>query len=113
MNKDNNNGLLYTLSELILNNPYAIEEGDVPLTQHEVVVLLNKKNNQIRYLEEKLDDERIAIIKKDDEINELKKVSQDYEDIVANFFWENWLKFDEKLQEEIILLFDVDGDMDD
>jgi hypothetical protein len=73
MNKDNNNGLLYTLSELILNNPYAIEEEDVPLTQHEVVVLLNKKNNQIKYLEEKLEDERIAIIKKDDEINELIK----------------------------------------
>ena len=43
-------------------------------------------------------------------INELKKCSQDYEDVVSNFFLEHWLDFSKDLKDEIILLFDIDGD---
>lgn len=46
------------------------------------------------------------------QLKELRQSSQDYEDVVANFFWENWHKFDQDTKDEIILLFDVDGDVE-
>jgi actin-related protein len=50
----------FKLSKVRLNNPNAIRDDGEPLTQQEVVDLLNSQDSRIKYLERKIDRERNA-----------------------------------------------------